>query len=63
MNNEIPNWVLNKRKYNKAKYKEIGYKGFTVNVPLETFEEFDKCLKSKGLTREQFIKRIIEKYK
>lgn len=63
MSKEIPKWVLNKRAYNKQRTKEIGYKGFSINISLEDFDKYDKLLKEKNLTREGFIKRIIEKYK
>lgn len=63
MNKEIPNYILNKRKYNNQRYKENGYRGFSVNVSLEQFEEINSFLKEKGLSRLEFIKKIIEKYK
>lgn len=63
MSKEIPKYVLNKRLYNKKRYDEIGYKGFTINLSLEQFKEIDEYLKKNNLTREKFIMKIIEKYK
>lgn len=63
MSKEIPQSILNKRQYNKKRYDSIGYRGFTINLSLEDFNEIDRLLKEKNLTREGFIKKIIEKYK
>jgi hypothetical protein len=63
MSNEIPKWVLNKREYNKKRREQIGYKCFNINVSLEQFDEIDKYLKERNMTRQNLIEKIIEKYK
>ena len=63
MSNALPKYLINKRKYNSERYKNNGYKGFSVNLPIDKFNEINEFLKEKDITREEFIKRIIEKYK
>lgn len=63
MNKQTPNWVINKRKYNNERSKAIGYKGFSVRITVEQFDSANKLLKERNLTRQQFIEKIIEKYK
>jgi hypothetical protein len=55
--------ILNKNEYNSNRRRELGLKVVAILVSIEEFDKYTNILNQKGLTREQFIKNIIEKYK
>lgn len=55
--------ILNKNEYNSNRRRKLGLKVVAILVSIEEFDKYTNILKQKGLTREQFIKNIIEKYK
>lgn len=50
---------FNQLEYQKE-YNKEHYKTFKVDLKKEEFEELDKILKEKGLTKAQFLRNAIE---
>ena len=61
--NNIPNWVLNKRKYNAERRKTLNEKGFTIELPIEKYEEINDYCKKNNITKKDLLLKIIENYK